>query len=85
MQIIDCLAITAVQCFFVLLTEMPSKPRSNSIDNTFIGIFFPSLGLYELFSLSPLMHAFKEGRASGLLGCRCLEPTVLITPTAPDS
>jgi len=40
MQIIDCLAITAVQCFFVLLTETPSKPKSNSIYNIFTGVFF---------------------------------------------
>lgn len=58
MQIIDCLAITAVQCFFVLLTEMPSKPQSNSTDNAFIGNFFPHL-VYAILSL--FTHAYIQG------------------------
>lgn len=48
MQIIDCLAITAVQCFFVLLAEMPSKPPSKSIQ----GVIF-SHWVYTNYSLSP--------------------------------
>lgn len=58
MQIIDCLAITAVQCFFVLLTEMPSKPQSNSTDNAFIENFFSHL-FYAILSLPT--HIYTQG------------------------
>lgn len=60
MQIIDCLAITAVQCFFVLLTEMPSKPQSNSIYHTFTGWgFFPH---WVYTNCSPFPHSYMRSR-----------------------
>ena len=62
MQIIDCLAITAVQCFFVLLTEMPSKPQSNSIYNTFTGFFF--LFGFILTILPLPTHTYIQGSQS---------------------
>lgn len=62
MQIIDCLAITAVQCFFVLLTEMPSKAQSNSIYNTLAGWDFPH---WVYLTILPLpTHAYAPGRQS---------------------
>lgn len=62
MQIIDCLAITAVQCFFVLLTEMPSKAQSNSIYSTLTGWDFPPW-VYPTVLLLPT-HAAVPGRQS---------------------
>lgn len=62
MQIIDCLAITAVQCFFVLLTEMPSKAQSNSIYNTLAGWDFPH---WVYLTILPLpTDAYAPGRQS---------------------
>lgn len=60
MQIIDCLAITAVQCFFVLLTEMPSKPQTKSLYNTVTGFFF--LVRFMLTILPLLTRTYVEGR-----------------------
>lgn len=82
MQIIDCLAITAVQCFFVLLTEMPSKPQSNSTDNALIGNFFSRL-VYAILSLPT--HASIQGspdRAFSESHPRLIG--VLVLPTAPE-
>lgn len=70
MQIIDCLAITAVQCFFVLLTEMPSKPQSNSIYNTFTGwVFFPHW-VCPNYSSSPHSYIRYERQSVWTIGTR---------------